>query len=96
MHYIYYKHKDTMLDPSLYALSWNFKNSHVFSGSFLYIIACDAPIDPPLYALGWNLKNSCVFSGSFLCIKMNGKKLNIPEMCGSAGPGGDRTPVGPL
>ena len=25
------------LDPPLYALSWNLKDSHVFSGSFLYI-----------------------------------------------------------
>ena len=26
-----------LLDPPLYGLSWNLKNSRVFSGSFLYI-----------------------------------------------------------
>ena len=53
-------------------------------------------LDPPLYALSWNLKDSHLFSGSFLCIKLNGKKLEIPEISGSALTMVVRTPLGPL
>ena len=51
------------------------------------------PLDPPLNALSWNLIH--MFSGSFLYIKMKEKKLEFPEMGGSALPGGVRTPLSP-